>query len=153
MGDAIGGTLGLAVGVAISPVPIIAIILMLATPRGRANGTLFAIGWLAGLVALGTVVLLLAAVRQWRSRPAPGEEAPMPKWMAGIDRLQPLQASGLGALLAAINPKNGALTIAAASVIAGTGNPGWPAGRRARGLRDPRLARRARPARGVPLRR
>ncbi len=60
MGDAVGGTLGLAVGVAISPVPIIAIILMLATPRGRANGTLFAVGWLAGLAALGTVVLLVA---------------------------------------------------------------------------------------------
>jgi len=42
----------------------------------------------------------------------------MPTWMAGIDRLQPLQASGLGALRAAINPKNGALTIAAGAVMA-----------------------------------
>jgi hypothetical protein len=38
--------------------------------------------------------------------------------MAGLDRLQPGAALGLGALLAAANPKNGALTIAAAASIA-----------------------------------
>jgi hypothetical protein len=38
--------------------------------------------------------------------------------MAGLDRLQPGAALGLDALLAAANPKNGALTIAAAASIA-----------------------------------
>jgi hypothetical protein len=37
MGQAIGEILPLAVGVALSPVPIIAIILMLGTPRARSN--------------------------------------------------------------------------------------------------------------------
>jgi hypothetical protein len=60
MGAAIGDVLGLAAGVAVSPLPIVAMILILATPRGRANGTLFGVGWLAGLAVLGTVVLLLA---------------------------------------------------------------------------------------------
>jgi hypothetical protein len=41
MGAAIGDVLGLAAGVAGSPLPIVAMILILATPRGRANGTLF----------------------------------------------------------------------------------------------------------------
>jgi threonine/homoserine/homoserine lactone efflux protein len=134
MGAAIGDILGLAAGVAVSPLPIVAIILMLVTPRGRANGTLFAVGWLTGLAVLGTVVLLLAgpadpssggqpaawtgwlklglgalilvlAVRQWRSRPAEGVEPEMPKWMAGLDRLGPGGALGLGALLSAVNPR------------------------------------------------
>jgi hypothetical protein len=38
MGKAIGGILPFAIGVAISFVPIIAIILMLITPRARSNG-------------------------------------------------------------------------------------------------------------------
>ncbi|MDF2740791.1 MAG: hypothetical protein K0S88_2159, partial [Actinomycetia bacterium] len=38
MAAAIGDVLGLAAGVAVSPLPIVAIILLLATPRGRANG-------------------------------------------------------------------------------------------------------------------
>ena len=53
MGAAIGDVLGLAAGVAVSPLPIVAMILVLATPRGRANGSLFGLGWLAGLSILG----------------------------------------------------------------------------------------------------
>jgi hypothetical protein len=153
MGAAIGDVLGLAAGVAVSPLPIVAMILVLATPRGRVNGSLFGIGWLAGLSILGTVVLLLAgpadpsddgtpaawtgwlklllgvlalllAARQWRGRPAPGAVAEMPKWMAGLDKLKPGGALGLGALLSGVNPKNAALTIAAAATIAGAGLAG-----------------------------
>jgi Sap, sulfolipid-1-addressing protein len=153
MGQAIGDVLGLAAGVAVSPLPIVAIILMLVTADGGRNGALFAVGWLAGLTVLGTVVLLLAspagsseggepaawtgwvklllgvgslllAARQWRGRPAPGAEPEMPKWMAGLDRMGPGGAFGLGALLSAANPKNGGLTIAAAASIAGAGLAG-----------------------------
>lgn len=153
MGAAIGDVLGLAAGVAVSPLPIVAMILVLATPRGRFNGIVFGLGWVLGLAVLGAVVLALAgpadasdggepaawtgwlklllgvlalllAVRQWRGRPAPGSEPQMPKWMASIDRLKPGGALGLGALLSAVNPKNGGLTIAAAATIAGTGLAG-----------------------------
>jgi Sap, sulfolipid-1-addressing protein len=48
----------------------------------------------------------------------------MPGWMAGVDRLQPGGALGLGALLSAVNPKNGGLTIAAAATIAAAGLSG-----------------------------
>jgi Sap, sulfolipid-1-addressing protein len=128
-------------------------ILVLATPRGRANGLLFGVGWLAGLAILGAVVLALAgpagaseggepaawtgwlklllgvlalglAARQWRGRPAPGAEPEMPGWMASIDRLKPGGALGLGAVLSSVNPKNGGLTIAAAATIAGAGLAG-----------------------------
>jgi hypothetical protein len=153
MGAAIGDILGLAAGVAVSPLPIVAMILVLATPRGRINGILFGAGWLAGLAVLGAVVLALAgpadasdggepaawtgwlklllgvlalglAARQWRGRPAPGLEPEMPGWMASIDRLKPGGALGLGALLSSVNPKNGGLTIAAAATIAGAGLAG-----------------------------
>lgn len=47
MGQAIGQSLSLAVGIALSPVPIIAVILMLVTQRARVNGPAFVVGWLA----------------------------------------------------------------------------------------------------------
>lgn len=153
MGAAIGDVLGLAAGVAVSPLPIVAMILVLATPRGRVNGSLFGIGWLAGLSILGTVVLLLAgpadpsddgtpaawtgwlklllgvlalllAARQWRGRPAEGAAPELPRWMVGLDKLKPGGALGLGALLSGVNPKNAGLTIAAAATIAGAGLAG-----------------------------
>jgi threonine/homoserine/homoserine lactone efflux protein len=150
MGQAIGQILPLAVGVAISPVPIIGVVLMLAGPRARANGPAFLVGWIVGLAVLGTVMLLISsgasasssgqpahwvswlkialgvlllglAVRQWRGRPKGDEEATLPKWMAAIDGFKTGKALGMGAVLAAINPKNALLTIAAAAAIAQTG--------------------------------
>ena len=41
-----------------------------------------------------------------------------------LDTIKPVKAFGLGALLATVNPKNGALTIGAAAAIAGTGASG-----------------------------
>jgi hypothetical protein len=49
MGQAIGGSLPLAIGIAISPIPIIAVVLMLTTPRAKTNGPAFLLGWLLGL--------------------------------------------------------------------------------------------------------
>src|SRR5260370_1243828 len=60
MGKTIDGILPLALGVAISPVPIIAIILMLITPRARANGAGFVLGWVLGLAAAGGNPLAIA---------------------------------------------------------------------------------------------
>ena len=60
LGEAIGDLLPAAVGVALSPIPIVAVILMLGTPRARANGPAFAAGWVAGLVTVGVIVLLVA---------------------------------------------------------------------------------------------
>jgi threonine/homoserine/homoserine lactone efflux protein len=153
MGEAIGQTLALAVGVALSPVPIIAVILMLVTPRARVNGPAFVVGWLVGLALVGTVVLavagptdasdegepaswvsilklllgallVLVALRQWRGRPHEGQEAPTPKWMGAVDDFTPPKALGAGAVLAGANPKNLLLAVAAAAAIAQTGISG-----------------------------
>ena len=48
MGRATGDFLPSAVGVAISPLPIVAVVLMLVTPRGRVDGPVFLVGWLVG---------------------------------------------------------------------------------------------------------
>jgi threonine/homoserine/homoserine lactone efflux protein len=153
MGEAIGQSLPLAVGVALSPVPIITVVLMLTTARGRANGPAFVLGWLVGLGVVGAIVLALAgpggaseegqpaawvswlklllglglvlvAVRQFRGRPRGEEEAPLPKWMGAIDRFGPGQSLGGGAALAGANPKNLLLAVGAAAAIAQTGIPG-----------------------------
>lgn len=152
MGDAIGQVLALGVGVALSPVPIIAVVLMLGTPRARANGPAFVLGWVAGLAVAGTVILLvssgagasedgdpanwvgvlkivlgllllLVAARTWQVRPRGGTEAELPKWMKAIDTFEAPRALGFGALLSGVNPKNLLLTAGAAAAIAQTGIP------------------------------
>ena len=153
MGPAIGAVLPLAIAVAASPVPVIAVILMLFGPKARSVGPAFALGWVLALLVVGAIVLVVAdgsdvstdegasdaaswvklllgllflglALRQWRSRPKEGESAEMPKWMDSIDTFTPVRAFGLGALLAGVNPKNLALTVAAATTIAQAGLDG-----------------------------
>ena len=153
MGNAIGQSLPLAVGVALSPIPIIAVVLLLTTPRAKSNGPSFIVGWLLGLGLVGALVLaiagptdssesgqpetwvgwlkvvlgvllLLVAMRQFRGRPHQGEDAPLPKWMGALDRFKPLTSLGAGAGLAGANPKNLLLIVGGATAIAQTGISG-----------------------------
>ena len=84
------------------------------TDSAAANG----VSW--AQIIFGVLFLLLAG-RSWRSRPAPGTEPQMPKWMAGIDAFTPAKALGLGLLLAGVNPKNLLLAAGAGSALAVTG--------------------------------
>ena len=147
MGQGISAILTFAIGVAISPVPIIAVILMLFSQKARVNGTAFLVGWVVALAAVSAivyvlshdgnvatsstasdsvswgkialgVVLLAMARRNWQKRPAPGEAAAMPKWLATVETVSPVKALGLGVALAAVNPKNLILTMGAAAGLA-----------------------------------
>ena len=60
MGPLVGDLLPLAVVVAISPVPIVAVILMLLAPEARGTSMGFLTGWLVGIAGITTVVLLVA---------------------------------------------------------------------------------------------
>src|SRR3954451_20099646 len=60
MGTVLGDLLPLTVGVAVSPVPIIAVILMLLAPRAGAASVAFATGWVVGIAVVTVVALLLA---------------------------------------------------------------------------------------------
>lgn len=148
MGSAIGDTLPLALGIAISPIPIIAAILMLLSPKARGTSVGFLIGWVLGIVVAvvvftllsglvptsdpsaakpiaGTIkivlglLLLFLALRQWRSRPKEGEAAALPKWMDAIDSMTAGRGFVLAFVLAAVNPKN-LLLAAGAGVSIGT---------------------------------
>ena len=138
--------------ISLSPVPIIAVTLVLSTPRARANGLAFTGGWLAGLLAITTLFtwladgveaqgdggstalylvklaagagLLLLAARKWAKRPGKDDEPASPGWMASISQIAPLRALGLGLALAAANPKNIAMTLVAANSIALSGLAG-----------------------------
>jgi threonine/homoserine/homoserine lactone efflux protein len=147
MGPVVGDLLPLAVGVAVSPVPVIAVILMLLAPRAGAASAAFGLGWTVGVVAVTGVatalaggadsgsgnepstaasvtklvvglLLLLLAARQWRSRPHGDEPATLPSWMATIDQVTPVKAAGLGVLLSAVNPKNLLLCVSAGVTVA-----------------------------------
>lgn len=150
MGQAIGQVLSFGIGVALSPVPIIAVVLMLAGPKGRANGPAFLAGWVVGISVLGTIVLLVAssagaskhgapatwvsivkiilglllvllAVRQWRGRPHGDASPELPKWMKTVDTFTPGRSVAMGVTLSSVNPKNLLLVVGAATAIAQTG--------------------------------
>src|SRR5688572_1844907 len=61
MGEAIGQMLPFAVGVMVSPMPVVAMVLMLVTPQARSNGIAFVLGWILGIGFAGAILLLLAA--------------------------------------------------------------------------------------------
>ena len=146
MGAVIGDLLPLGLSVAISPIPIAAVILMLLSRQAARTSTGFLAGWVTGIVVVTVVVLVLVgqagntsagkpstassvlklvfgvlalalAVRQWRERPKAGEAAEMPKWMSTIDSFTFGKALGLGFLLSAVNPKNLLMCLAAGTTI------------------------------------
>lgn len=152
MGKAVGDSLPMAAAIALSPIPVIAVVLALTSRRAAVNGPAFVVGWLAGLAVVGVIVLalagssgagkpgraswlswveivlgvllLLVAIQQFRGRPRGGDEPVAPRWMATIDRTNPAAALGLGVVLVAANPKDLLLAVSGAAVIARTGIPG-----------------------------
>src|SRR6478752_8270223 len=59
-GGSLGSLLPLAIGIAISPVPIIACILMLFSAKARLNGPAFLVGWVAGITLVTLIVFRLS---------------------------------------------------------------------------------------------
>lgn len=57
--QAIGAVLPAALAVALSPFPLIGIVLILAGRQGRRNGLLFTAGWIAGLGIVATLVVVV----------------------------------------------------------------------------------------------
>jgi threonine/homoserine/homoserine lactone efflux protein len=146
--EAVGLSLPFAVGAAISPIPIVASVLLVSDPSAASKVPAFLAGWLAGLAVVGAAVVLLAggpdstrqepgellgllmlaggagllwlAVRTWGKRPGRGEEPSLPSWMSKVEEFGPRQSAGLG-VAAAANPKNLLLTVGGALEIASAG--------------------------------
>lgn len=146
----IGDTLTQAVGIAISPIPLVLVILMLVSARGRTNGPAFLTGWALGAAVVTGLAVALAdaagaddggagsdgvlvgqllfglafwglAARQWRSRPGPGEPPPTPKLFAAVDQMRAGKAFALGLAACVANPKNLPLAISAGATLAQSG--------------------------------
>jgi hypothetical protein len=134
----------MSVGVALSPIPVAAILIILMSARARTNAPAFLLGWMAGILTIGLVVslmpglltargeptqlsgltrvalgiaLLLLAVRQWRQRPEPDAAVDVPPLLARLDSIGIMQSSITGFLLSAIHPKNLILDAAGAAAI------------------------------------
>jgi hypothetical protein len=113
--------------VTLEPIPITAMILLLATEGGLMKGLGYVLGWMLTLVAIVAlvvlvtggkplipnsnpstgalavklavgVVLVVIAYRRW-GKWGDSEPKGQPRWMRGVDRVSPLGAAGLGFLL------------------------------------------------------
>jgi hypothetical protein len=141
MGDAVV----YALGVAISPVPIAAVLIMLSGPGASGNSVAFAAGWIVGLAIAAIVFALLvnglgvgdsrpvwigaaelavglgfliAGMRLWLHRASAGASHAR---LEAVDRFTPVRAAVLGIALSAANPKVLALSLGATVSVARTG--------------------------------
>ena len=146
MGSIIGDILTSAVGIALSPIALLAAITLVLSPRGNASALGFLGGWLLGVIVpvlvisiltgllpesqgdgsrpvAGTILLLLGAlflylaVGEWRIRPLPGKAPVLPRWVAALNSMTVTQGLALGFGLGAASPKNLTLGVAAGLTI------------------------------------
>ena len=142
--EAIGNSLPMAVGIALSPLPVASVIILLMTPQARTNAPTFLVGWITGILAVGFVVFILPGIettrgnptplsgllriilgifllaltwKQWKKRPRPNEPVTVPKLLARLDHIGTGHSLAMGFLFTAINPKNLVLTVAGAATI------------------------------------
>lgn len=130
-----------AAAVALSPMPIAALILLLLSNRAKLNSLSFLIGWVIAIyvnVGLFMIIfdspvnssasqsqvmfyihmmlgifLLVIAGKEWMMRPMAGVTPKTPKWMKAIDGMSPLMAFVIAFGLVTINAKNTVIDIAA----------------------------------------
>ena len=123
----LGQTLPYALGILLSPLPVIPALFMLLGPRPRQSSIGYAVGWCCGvaffteifvlisvfitniestprwlswaLIPLG-IALLLLAIKRWSERHKP---QPLPGWMSALETAPPAKAFGLGFLLTIVS--------------------------------------------------
>jgi Sap, sulfolipid-1-addressing protein len=138
-----------ALGVAVSPIPIAAILLILSSRGASANAMSFAAGWIAGLTTsalvftvlvngldvtdsapvwisvadliLGVAFLAVAARVWFWWRPLRSS----PAWLDVVDRFTPVRSAIFGGVLSGANPKVLALSLGAAISVARARTDTW----------------------------
>jgi threonine/homoserine/homoserine lactone efflux protein len=135
----------IAIAIALSPFPIVPVVLLLLTARPLANGGGFLAGWFGGLLLLTAALtaaasaielwdevptwaswtrlvlggaLVVLGVRAWVTRGGGGET---PSWMAALDDYTTSRSARLGLILAVANPKIILLTLAGGVTIGAAG--------------------------------
>lgn len=146
MNGILGDLFPLAVVVAISPLSIIAAIVL--SERAKLKSVAFLLGWTVGIllavivfaelaqlipgphvgprpiagvirIVLGVALLVLGA-RRWKQQPPDGTEPTTPRWLQGVQGAPALRAAGLAFVLVFANPKN-VVMAATAGLLIGVG--------------------------------
>lgn len=144
MNDAILNMLPSAIGVMVSPLPIVLMILILMGDKAKVNGGAFLAGWIIVVFAVGFVglnliganqdssgpshvalivqliagiLLLFLAGKNWMSRPKGNKPVQTPGWMNGVNKMHWYVAFGMAILLGGVNPKNLALILGGVAAI------------------------------------
>lgn len=153
--DAIGTVLPLIVAIALSPLAIASVVLMLLSSRPRASSFAFLVGFVVAVGVVSAAAFLLASVlphsaddssisapfvllglgivaivlawRQWRSRPEPGDELELPRWIAKVEGISASSAFTLGAFFGGLKPKNLLLSIGVGVAVEATAVSGGEA--------------------------
>ncbi|EKT6042387.1 GAP family protein [Listeria monocytogenes] len=149
MDSAVSAILSPAVGILISPFPIVGLILILLSNKARINSIFYTVGWIVGniaiffiglflmgsavsssgeqsmlvkivLIVLGVLLILLGA-HDFMKRPKDGEKATTPQWFEKMSNIKPGGAMFFAFVLSAVNPKNMLLSLTA-GVSVGTLN-------------------------------
>lgn len=142
--DAISQSLPMAFGIMASPSPMIAIMILLMTPRAKSNAVSFLFGWFSGLILVGLVVLfipeigreadnssfnsgqiriilgtvfLILSIFIARGIPGRGRHAPPPRWQGKLDAFGFPQSFAFGFFFAVPNVKNASMVAAGMATV------------------------------------
>ncbi|MEM9326536.1 MAG: GAP family protein [Bacteroidota bacterium] len=142
--EALSPSLPIALALALSPAPILALIIILMTPQAKKNVLFYMVGWYLGIIAVAIVVFVMpginngqteggrflpmaqlslaalflgTAVWKWIHRPRKGDPIHTPKLFRHLDELGRFQSMFMGFALSGLNIKNIALIVAGALTI------------------------------------
>jgi len=137
----------MALGIALSPGPVLAVIVLLMTPQAKSSAPSFLIGWLLGILGVGTFIIFLPGVIAshggisdtagivkiilgalllilifpiWKNRPKSSDLMKVPKIFQGIDNFGITKSFIVGFLSSGLSIKNVALSASAAAHIDAT---------------------------------
>ena len=146
--EVVGLSLPLALGIAAAPWAIIALMILLLTPRALSNAYAFLAGWFLGLILVGIFILsspglmtdtgepsvlmgwvrlgmaavfLVFSLLLFRKIPKRRDRKTVPKWIEKVDTFGFLQASIIGFLMSTLNFKNSSMLVVGAAFIARQG--------------------------------
>ena len=146
--EVLGLSLPLALGIAAAPWAIIALMILLLTPRAIANAYAFMFGWYMGLLIVGIIILsspalmtdsgepsrtmgwirlgmaavfLIFSLLLIRKIPRNKEQRNIPGWIEKVDAFGFSQAAITGFLLSTLNFKNSSMVVVGAAFIARQG--------------------------------
>ena len=132
----------MAMGLALSPFPVIAVIMILMTPRAKRNISGFILGWYSGIYVIGCLIylipgleskqgeptvlsgvlrilagliLLIFALRLWLQWSRKNDQVTTPKIFEKMDTLDFWKSFAIGPLFSVANVKNMAFSAAGAS--------------------------------------